>query len=105
MEQLGVLLLGFAVGAPAVLLIRGIITARSELCRPLTGTWPPDRWRTAPLPRCDPQAVAAYFGEPKTDAGQPLSIAELASLLGGAARYGLPAMIRFDGEGGYRLRL
>src|SRR5438309_9850549 len=109
MEQLGCLLLGFAVAAPAVFVIREIVTAREELRRPGAGIAPAGRQGMAPLSRCDPQAAADYFGSwlyrPKTDSAQPLSVAELTALLGGTTRYGSPAIARFDSEGGYRLRL
>ena len=109
MEQLGCILLGFAFGAPAVLIIKGFITARGECCRPIPAIESRGRRGMAPLPRCDPHAAAAYFGSwpygPGTNAGEALSIAELTAQLGGAARYGSRARVRFDSEGGYQFRL
>ena len=108
MEQLGCILLGFAFAAPAVFAIRAIISASEE------GPWiaasqPPGRRRTAPLPRCDPEVAEAYFASllsgAKPDAAQPLSVAELTALLAGPAGQASAAGVRFDSEGGYRLRL
>jgi hypothetical protein len=108
MEQLGCILLGFAVVAPAVYAVREIIMAGEE-SRPIRAIPPPVRSLLTPLPRCELQAGAEYFGSwlqfPNNERPQPLSIPELTDLLAGPSAYAPPAGVRFDSEGGYRLRL
>jgi hypothetical protein len=109
MEQVGCLLLGFAVAGPTVLVFRWLVTPAHEVHRPRATNDPPRHPRIAPLSGCDPKAVVELFGSrlygPKADSARPLSATELISLLGGTDEERPPVVARFDSEGGYRLRL
>jgi hypothetical protein len=108
MEQLGCLLLGFTVAVPVVLMIWAATCEEKSRGMVRLGDQP-RRQRTAPLVRCDPSAVAEYFGTLprwlKTDSLEPLSLADLIALVGGADSQGSLPVPRFDKEGGYRLVL
>jgi hypothetical protein len=96
MEQLGCLLLGFAVAGPMVLVLTWT----------LLETQPAVSKCAAPSVVCDARGVVEFFAslsEPEANSAQPLSSAELIALLGGIDKKH-PAAVRFDGEGGFRLR-
>jgi hypothetical protein len=104
MEQLGCLILGFAVAVPVLVLGRTIVlTLPSSRPNIVTND------RPSTLPACDSKAVAAYFASllrtTKSDLAQSVSIPDLISSLEDASTSGPPPVLRFDGEGGYRLRL
>jgi hypothetical protein len=103
MEQLGCLLLGFAVAGPMVLVLAWMLFEAHEPA--VTKSAAPSA--ISALTGCDPRGVVEFFAslsEPKPDPAQPLSSAELIALLGGIDKKH-PAAVRFDGEGGFRLRL
>ena len=98
MEQLGCLLLGFAVAGPMVLVLTSILLEAQD---------PAVTKCVAPPAVCDPRGVVEFFAslsEPQADAAEPLSSAELIALLGGIDKKH-PAAARFDGEGGFRFRM
>ena len=104
MEQLGCLLLGLTLAIPGALLIRAVVAGIGESHGDALDN---DVAKiSAALPACRPNAIDEYFGSGSAariaSPAQSLSIAELSNLLGGA---GPPSRVRFDSEGGYRLRL
>ena len=97
MEQLGCLLLGFAVAGPMVLVLTWMLLETQE---------PAVSKCAASSAVCDARGVVEFFAslsEPEANPAQPLSSAELIALLGGIHKKH-PAAVRFDGEGGFRLR-
>ena len=98
MEQLGCLLLGFAVAGPMILVLTWTLLETQE---------PAVSKCAAPSPVRDARGVVEFFAslsEPEANPAQPLSSAELIALLGGIDKKH-QAAVRFDGEGGFRLRL
>jgi hypothetical protein len=97
MEQLGCLLLGFAVAGPTVLALTWMLLETQEPAVPKCAT---------PSAVLDARGVVEFFAslsEPEANPAQPLSSAELIALLGGIDKKH-PAAVRFDGEGGFRPR-
>ena len=97
MEQLGCLLLGFAVAGPMVLVLTWTLLETQE----------PAVSKCAAPSVCDARGVVEFFAslsEPEANPAQPLSSAELIALLGGIDKKH-PAAVRFDAEGGFCLRL
>jgi hypothetical protein len=91
MEQLGCLLLGFAVAGPMVLVMTWMLLETQE---------PAVSKCAAPSAVCDAMGVVAFFAslsEPEANPAQPLSSAELIALLGGIDKKH-PATVRFDGD-------
>jgi hypothetical protein len=109
MEQLGCLLLGFAFTVPVLVLSRTIVLTRKSSYLTLVPNERAGRQQTPNLPACDSKAVVAYFASllrtTKPDPAQSVSIRDLISSLEDGSMAGSPPVLRFDGEGGYRLRL
>ena len=109
MEQVGCLLLGFAVAGPTVLILGRLLSPRSGVYWPRAANDPPRDSRIAPGRSCDPKAVVELFGSrlyrPKADSARNLSVTDLVSLLGGTDEERPPVIARFDSEGGYQFRL
>jgi|SRR6516162_2046495 hypothetical protein len=109
MEQLGCLLLGFGVVVPVLVLGRTIILTRKSSPLTLVANERPCCQPTPNVPACDSKAVVAYFASllrtTKPDPAQAVSIPDLISSLEDSSMAGSLPVLRFDGEGGYRLRL
>ena len=106
---MGCILLGFGAAGLATFIIGWIASACGESQPSISDSgWLP-LLRTAPLSRCDAKAVTEYFGSyvngANADSAQPLPITDLISLLGGAGKDSMPAHVRLNTEGGYRLQL
>jgi hypothetical protein len=105
MEQLGCLLLGFTVAIPGALFIRALATWIGQPAAKRGDEAPGD----SAFPHEHADAIDEYFSSSRSvrasHPAQPLSVAELTDSLGGASREDSPIRVRFDAEGGYRLRL
>jgi glycogen debranching enzyme len=106
MDQLGHLLLGLVLAWPLLSIVRAMIRQGQESHIPEGHDL---RRESRSLPPCDPKAVAEYFASllprTKADPAQALSLAEFTQLLRDSGHEVPPVHIRFDGEGGYQLRL